>query len=334
MSGPWHWHFAEGAWLHALWSVPIAVGLAWSSFRRRRRAVLLFAGSAKRGPVGVRTAIKAGLFAVALACAAIAVARPQGDEKEETVTLRGRDLVFLVDVSRSMLATDVVPTRLERAKLWINDLTKSLKGDRVALVAFAGSSSVKCPLTLDYSFFRLALAELSPRSVARGGTLIGDAIRKAMTQVFDGTPGRFRDIILITDGEDHESFPVQAAEQAGEQGVRIIAVGIGSEGDGALVPGGEESGREYLEYEGQRVRSAMDAGSLSQIATASAGGVFLNVGTGTIDLEQVYTDLIAGAEKNEIGTKSIKRYEELFQIVLAWAVLLLIVESLIDDRRR
>ncbi len=334
MSGPWQWHFAEGVWLHALWGVPVALGLAWYAYRQRRRAVALFAGSAKRGPVGVRTAVRAALFAAALACAAIAVARPQGDEQEETVTLKGRDLVFLVDVSRSMLATDVVPTRLERAKLWIKDLAKNLKGDRVALVAFAGASSVKCPLTLDYAYFRLALDELSPRSVPRGGTLIGDAIRKALTQVFDGTPGRYRDVILITDGEDHESFPTQAAAQAGEQGVRIIALGIGSEGEGALVPQGEEAGKEYVEFEGERVRSKMDAGSLAQIAAASAGGVFLNVGTGTIDLERVYRDLIAGAEKNEVGSTSIKRYEEKFQIVLALAVLLLIVESFIDDRRK
>lgn len=334
MSGPWQWHFAAGPWLHALWGVPVAVALAWYAYRQRRRAVALFAGSAKRGPIGVRAAIKAGLFAVGLACAVVAVARPQGDEKEETVTLKGRDLVFVVDVSRSMLATDVVPTRLERAKLWINDLTKNLKGDRVALVAFAGASSVKCPLTLDYAYFRLALDELSPRSVARGGTLIGDAIRKTLTQVFDATPGRFRDVILITDGEDHESFPTQAATQAGEQGVRIIALGIGSEGEGALVPRGEEAGKEFVEFEGERVHSKMDAGSLAQIATASAGGVFLNVGTGTVDLEQVYRDLIAGAERSEIGSKSIKRYEEKFQIVLVLALVLLIVESFIDDRRR
>lgn len=334
MSGPWQWHFAEGAWLHALWAVPTSAALAWYAYRKRRRAVMQFAGSAKRGPVGVRTAIRAGLFVVALACAVFAAARPQGDEKEETVTLRGRDLVFVVDVSRSMLATDVVPTRLERAKLWINDLTKNLRGDRVSLVAFAGASSVKCPLTLDYAYFRLALDELSPRSVPRGGTLIGDAIRKTLTQVFDATPGRFRDIILITDGEDHESFPTQAAAQAGEQGVRIIALGIGSEGEGALVPRSDEAAKEFVEFQGERVHSKMDAGSLAQIAGASAGGVFLNVGTGTIDLEQVYKDLIAGAERSEIGSKAIKRYEEKFQMVLALALALLLAESLIDDRRR
>lgn len=334
MSGPWQWHFAEGAWLHAMWAVPLAGVLAAYAYRMRRRAVMLFAGNAKRGPIGVRSAVKAAMLVVAIGLCVVAVARPQGDEKEETVTLKGRDLVFLVDVSRSMLATDVVPSRLERAKLWINDLTKNLKGDRVALVAFAGASSVKCPLTLDYAYFHLALDELSPRSVQRGGTLIGDAIRKTLTQVFDSTPGRFRDIILITDGEDHESFPTQAAAQAGEQGVRIIALGIGSEGEGALVPKGDDAPKDYVEFDGERVHTKMDSSSLAQIATASSAGVFLNVGTGTIDLEQVYKDLIAGAERSEIGSKSIKRYEEKFQVVLAIALALLIVEGIIDDRRR
>src|SRR5207248_2088929 len=124
-----------------------------------------------------------------------------------------------------MLAQDVAPSRLERTKIWINDLVGSLRGDRVSLVAFAGAAVVKCPLTLDYGYFRMSLEELSPGSVPRGGTLIGDAIRKTMSQVFDvggAAASRHRDIILITDGEDHESFPVQAAEQAGKDGVRII----------------------------------------------------------------------------------------------------------------
>lgn len=335
MSWPWDWHLAQAMWLHAAWAAPIAVGLAWWAFHRRRRAVRAFAGAnAARGPSGVRVAIKAACLALALVAGALALARPQGDPQEETVTLRGRDLVFVIDVSRSMLAQDVVPSRLERAKLWINDLTKNLRGDRVALVAFAGAASVKCPLTLDYSYFRLALDELSPRSVPRGGTLIGDAIRKTLAQVYDGAPGRFRDLILITDGEDHESFPTQAAAQAGEQGVRIIALGIGSEGEGALVPKGDEATKDYLDYEGARVRSKMDASGLAQIAGATPGGVFLNVGTGTIDLERVYADLIAGAERRDMGAKSAVRYKEMFQYVLALALVLLVMEALIDDRRK
>lgn len=334
MTGPWQWHFADGAWLNALWVVPIAATLAYYAYRKRSRAIMQFAGHAKRGPVLRAWALKSALFALALALSVIAVARPQGEEKEESVSLRGRDLVFMVDVSRSMLASDVKPNRLERAKLWITDLTKGLKGDRVALVAFAGASSVKCPLTLDYAYFRLALEELSPQSVQRGGTLIGDAIRKALTQIFDSTPGRFRDIILITDGEDHESFPAQAAAQAGEQGVRILALGIGSENEGAVVPRSEESPGEFVEYEGEQVHSKMDSTGLAQIAAASAGGVFLNVGTGTIDLERVYSDLIAGAESSEIGTRVVRRYDEKYQFVLALALALLIAESLIDDRRR
>jgi Ca-activated chloride channel family protein len=322
-------HFAEAAWLWALLAVPVAAGLLLWSAWRRRGAARVFAGATASPQLGAASRAariaRAVTVLLALALLPLALARPQWNPREEEVSVKGRDVVFLVDVSRSMLATDVSPSRLGRAKLWINDVANSVKGDRVALVAFAGASSIKCPLTLDYGYFRMALDELSPASVPRGGTLIGDAIRKTLSQVFDGTEGRGRDIILITDGEDQESFPVQAAEQAAKQGVRIIAIGIGSE-SGSLVPG---EGNSVVTYGGERVRSKMDPAGLSQIAGASKGGVFFNVGVGTIDLERVYQDLIASAEKSELAKQTTVRYEEKFQLFLAVAVGLLMLEVLL-----
>lgn len=320
-------HLGEPGWLVALWALPlVALLLAWA-WRKRRRAAVAFAGAPGERRV-LWSTLRAGAPLLALALLAFALARPQWNPREEEVSVKGRDVVFLIDVSRSMLAQDVAPSRLGRARLWINDVAGSLKGDRVGLVAFAGASSVKCPLTLDYGFFRMAVDELSPGSVARGGTLIGDAIRKTLSEVFDGTEGRGRDIILITDGEDQESFPVEAAEQAGKQGVRIIALGIGSEG-GSLVPG-EGSG--VLTHGGEQVRSRMDAGSLARIAAASRDGVFFNVGTGTIDLERVYQDLIASAEKSELSKQTTVRYEEKFQLFLGACVGLLMLEVFLRGR--
>jgi Ca-activated chloride channel family protein len=236
-----------------------------------------------------------------------------------------------------MLATDLAPSRLERAKLWVRDLAASLKGDRVALVTFAGAARVECPLTLDRAFFRMTLDEASPDDIQLGGTAIGDAIRKAVRDVFElaGTappPGASaRDIILITDGEDHESLPTEAAAAAGKLGVRIIAIGLGDPAAGATVPGDDQR---PLRRDGQIVRSRMDAQALADIAAATPGGVFLNVGTGTISLDTVYRDLIATSPQVTTGTSTFLRHRELFRWPLLAAVALLALEPLIPLRRR
>jgi len=257
----------------------------------------------------------------------IAIAQPQSDPSEVEVEARGRDVAFIVDVSRSMLVQDVAPSRLEKAKLWINDLVDELGNDRVALVAFAGSTTVVSPLTTDRLFFKLALEELSPQSVGIGGTNIGDAIRKTMDIVFIEDPqlelNNFRDIVLISDGEDQESLPIEAARQAGLAGARIIAIGIGSR-DGQLVP----VDRSSFKSNQQRVNSKLESGTLKAISAASPGGVYLEVGTGTIDLAQVYKELIATAEQRIIETSSSVQYTERFQFFLALGLIFIVLDSL------
>jgi len=244
----------------------------------------------------------------------------------------------VVDVSRSMLSRDVVPDRLSRTKLWINDLVNTIGGDRVGLVAFAGVPVVKCPLTLDHGFFRMELDELSPASAPRGGTLIGDAIRKAMTDVLEPGQGRHRDMILFTDGEDQGSFPVEAAKAAGEAGIRIIAVGIGSELEGSLVPADQAAENRYVEHEGSQVRSRLDGTTLAAITNAAretgGQGVFLHVGTGTMDFDTVYRDLIASAEQGETSQLATVTYRELFPWFLGLAAICLVVEPLVPLARR
>jgi Ca-activated chloride channel family protein len=233
-----------------------------------------------------------------------------------------------------MLAEDLVPNRLERAKLAIRDAIDRLQGDRVALVAFAGTAVVKCPLTLDYGFFRLALDEIEPESVSRGGTMIGDAIRKTMDSVFKGQDAQFQDIILITDGEDQESYPVEAARAAGQRGIRLIAIGLGDENEGRRIPITNEQGeRTFLTYRGQEVWSKLDADTLRRMVNATPGGRYLNVSTGAIDLGDVYTKLIASAQKRALEDETTERYEEKFQIFLAVAFLLLCAETIVRERR-
>ncbi len=336
------WRFGSPAALLLLIAVPVVGLLLWLAFLRRHRALERFEGVTPQDsrPSGVRAGVKVMLSMIAVSSLMVALARPQADPIEETVTVRGRDIVFLVDVSKSMLSRDAVPSRLGRAKLWINDLVNTLKGDRVGLVAFAGVPVVKCPLTLDYGYFRMALDELSPASVPRGGTLIGDAIRKTVSEVLEPGPGRYKDIVLITDGEDQGSYADQAAQKAAEMGVRIIAIGIGSELEGALVPSEEGNSQKFIEHDGRKVHSRMDSSTLASIASAASaaagenggGGVFLNVGTGTMDLDRVYHDLIGSAERKETETKSNVTYRELFPYFLGLAAICLAVEPLVGGR--
>lgn len=332
---------ANPDWLMWLWALPALLGLFVFAWRRRRRAVARFAQAGLAERIGlrlapIRSAQRVLAALAALGCIAAALARPQWDPTPTQTQRKGRDVVFLIDVSRSMLARDLPPSRLERSKLWINDLASSLKGDRVGIVAFAGAASIRCPLTTDYAFFRLTLEELDPRSAPRGGTNIGDAIRKTITDVFKAdpdSPSKFRDIVLITDGEDQESLPVEAAQRARELGIRIIALGIGSDTSGAAIPvENSRGGERNLSYQGAEVKTAQDSKTLREIATASAGGVYLNVGTGTIDLERVYADLIRGAELTNIEEVETVRYREGFQYLLALALGLLFMEALIRDR--
>ena len=326
--------------LYLLWVIPLLVGVFLFAAKRRRRSLEEFADREllphiQPEGVGARRRWKAALLLTGFALAVMALARPAWNPTAREVVRRGRDVVFVLDVSKSMLAQDLAPNRLERAKLAIVDTIERLEGDRVALVAFAGTAVIKCPLTLDYGFFRLALTDISPQSVTRGGTLIGDALRKTMEEVFDARQTEFRDVILITDGEDHESFPVEAARQMGESKIRLLAIGLGDQEQGRRIPVTGRGGRKtFLQYEGQEVWTKLDGDTLRQMVNATPGGRYLNVSTGAIDLGDVYVKLIAGAQKTELGSTEIERYEEKFQIFLGVAFLLLIAELTIRERRR
>ena len=166
--------------------------------------------------------------------------------------------------------------------------------------------------------------------------MIGDAIRKAAEEVFDKQSRLYKDIILITDGEDHDSFPVQAAEKAAEQGIRIIAIGLGNEEEGARIPITDETGRKtFLTYRGQEVWTKLNGDMLREIVYATDGGKYLLVEPGTtLDLGEIYEDLIASAEKRELESVTMTKYDETFQIFLALGLVLLVSEVFISERKR
>jgi Ca-activated chloride channel family protein len=326
--------------LYLLWLVPVLVAAFVYAGHKRRTALKLFIDMGLLDRIAItvsraRRRWKAALLLIAVVFMIMAMTRPGWNPRAETIERRGRDVVFLLDVSRSMLAEDLVPNRLERAKLAIRDCIESIEGDRVALVAFSGTAAIKCPLTLDYGFFRMMLSNISTDSIARGGTMMGDAVRKVVNDVFDDQVKEFKDIVLITDGEDHDSFPVDAAKAAGEKGVRLIAIGLGDENEGRRIPVTNHAGQKsFLTYNGQEVWSRLDADTLRKMVNVTPGGRYLNVSTGTIDLGSVYQSLIADAEKKMLESKTIKRYEEKFQIFLSIAFFFICIEAITSERKQ
>ncbi|MHC4620318.1 MAG: VWA domain-containing protein [Planctomycetota bacterium] len=283
--------------------------------------------------------LKAFLLVAAFISIVVALTEPKWNPQPQRIKRKGRDVVILLDTSRSMMAEDIKPSRLERSKIAISDLLETLQGDRIAIVTFAGNATVKCPLTQDYAFVRMALADISTQSTSRGGTMIGDAVRKAATDVFDRQSREFKDIILITDGEEHEgyeSFPEQAAEKAAAEGIRIIAIGLGDENEGSRIPiTGPDGEKTFLKYKGREVWSRLDGDLLRKIVYATRGGKYLSVEPGkTFDLGEIYEGLIASAEKRELESATMMKYDEKFQIFIALGITLIICETLISERKK
>jgi len=333
----------KALWL--LFAVPAVLVPAYLwCFWQKARALRVLASSEMLKKINNAVSLKRQVFKALLLLASfvsivVALTEPKWNPQAQKIRRQGRDICILLDTSRSMLAEDIKPSRLERSKIAIADLLETLAGDRIALVTFAGNSTVKCPLTQDYAFVRMALADISTESTSRGGTMVGDAIRKATEEVFDKQSREYKDIILITDGEEHEgyeSFPVQAAEKAAADGVRIIAIGLGDENEGSRIPmTGPNGQKTFLKYKGEEVWSKVGGDLLRNVVYVTEGGKYLSVGPGTtLDLGQIYENLIASAAKRELESTTMLKYDEKFQIFVALGLVLLICEALISERKK
>lgn len=307
--------FVHRSILLAAWVLPLVLLLAWVAVRRQRRvrARILAAPMAARLLPPFSTAAYATrvtLITLALGAFVVAVARPRFGTDVELVEETGADLVVLLDVSRSMLSEDVFPNRLERAKTYVRDLMLRLRGDRIGVVAFAGRPVLACPLTSDHAFVKLVLEDLDPDFAPRGGTAIGDAIRLGL-ELTDDVPERDKAFVVLTDGEDHESFPLEAARLAAQRKVQIFTIGIGDPVAGATIPVGAAGGKR-LEYQGELVRSKLDESLLKDIAVAT-GGAYVPAGTGTYDLGQVYVDHLAKLRASTLAGEQRVRLKERYQ---------------------
>ena len=275
---------------------------------------------------------KALLLLLASTFGIVAAAGPRFGTDYEEISHRGVDVFVLLDVSRSMLAEDVVPNRLDRAKTDIHDLLNHVAGDRVGLIAFAGKPMIIVPLTTDHSFFLQVLRAVDTNSAPRGGTAIGDAIRLAL-RAMPPEADRERAIVLITDGEDHESMPLEAAWDAAERQIRILTIALGNPEEGGRIPIRDERGnRTYLQHDGQEVWSRMDESTLREIARITEGA-YVAAGTRTYDLGQIYADSIGRMQGNAHQAEQRQRQRHQYQVFLAVAVLCLLLYIVAPEHR-
>ena len=320
--------FANPWVLYLLWLAP-AMAVGWYAVNRRRERTLstfispLMQAKLRPPSSSTRFVWQIGLIAAGLLLMMVAAARPQWGMREETVYQRSRDLVIALDVSRSMLANDVHPNRLERAKADIMDLIKELPGDRVALVAFRRTAILLCPLTTDYAYLREALDAVTIDSAPRGETNIGDGIVKAM-EAFESDESAHKAIILISDGGDLSGTVIKAAEKAGERHIPIFTVGIGNR-QGSTIP---EEGKpsEKVKYKGENVVTKLDNDVLYSIASKT-GGAYLPVETAsmtTLTLGTLYRDYLRQISGRDMDETLQRRHVERYQYFLFPAVLLLL----------
>ena len=294
-----NWHWGHPGWVHAIWAAIAIVLVLWFLEQSGRAALtrlltpVMQHRLVDRVSPSRRIARLASVF-VCLSAAVVALMRPYvpGGTIANTGTRAAADIVVVLDVSKSMLAEDVAPNRLGRAKAEIRSLVNRLPGHRIGLVAFAGRATMLAPLTTDYGFYRMILRGTNTSSVSRGGTRIGDALREAI-KAFPKSAGA-KIIILITDGEDHESYPVDAAKEAAEFGIRIFAVGFGSEeGSQILITDPEtQAKRPVTDKQGNVVTTRLDGDMLRKLSVELTKGVYVPAATSALDLDSIRSEHI------------------------------------------
>jgi len=316
---------------------PALAAFFWWAARVRQRLLAAFIdarllAALTTGVSPRRQKIRAALLVAAVACLIIALARPQWHFDWDKVEQRGLDIVVAVDTSKSMLATDIAPNRLARAKLATLDLMQQARSDRLGLVAFAGEAYLSCPLTIDDTAFRQSVEALDVHTIPEGGTAIATAINTALTAFKEGD--HFKVMVLLTDGEDNDSEAgaLAAAQDAAKAGLKIFTVGIGTAAGDLLRTTDANGDSDYVrDPDGNVVKSHLNERLLKQIAAAT-GGFYLPLGPQTMDT--LYERGIAPLPKSDAQEKLVRRYHEQYQWPLGVAILLLLLEILLPDRTR
>ena len=326
---------------HLLWLLllvgPAMIAFFWWSWRVRQRLIAQFVHSRLLGnlTVGVsrrRQRFRAMLLVAAVLLSIAALARPQWGFTLEEARQKGLDVVVAIDTSRSMLAADVVPNRLARAKLAALDLKRLARTDRVGLVAFAGSAFLQCPLSFDDEAFRQSVEALDVNIIPQGGSALAEAIDTARG-AFKEKSDNYNVLILFTDGEDNDGRALEAAREAAKAGVRIYTIGVGTP-NGELLRITDGKGRsDYVRDEqGNVVKSRLNEPLLQDIAKAAQGFFMLLAGANTMDM--LYERGLAPLPKTEQSVRHVRRHHERYQWFLALAIILLVSEMFLPERQR
>lgn len=318
--------------------LPAVVVFFWYAARHKRRAVERFGDmelmQRLSDSVNRRAQLIKKIVTLAVLAALVtALARPQFGSRVETVTREGQDIVVAIDVSASMLAEDIVPNRLEKAKHEVASLIDRLGGDRIGLVVFAGEAFVQSPLTVDYGAAMMFLNAIEPDVIPVPGTDLGLALDVSL-DAFDETERQHRALVIITDGEDHEEEIAPRIERAVELGVRIHTVGMGSP-DGVPIPEFDAAGvrRGFKRDEnGDVVTTRLDEETLQGIAQQT-GGRYFRATTAESELNELIEEIDALGGR-QLEAQELTQFEEQYQIFLALGMVLLVIELVIPERRR
>ena len=329
--------FGHPEWLHALWGLVLIAWLYWTLLRRRERQLARLVAP-ELWPVMTperssrRQRIRLVLWLVAMTLVGFALARPQWGFRWEDIKRRGLDIFVVLDTSRSMSAQDIKPNRLQRAKWGVRDLVGKLQGDRIGLIAFAGSSYAACPLTIDYAAFAAMLEDVYVGFIPRGGTAITQALETSLRS-FEAGGIADRAIVLVTDGEDHEGDPLSLIPELKAKNVRVYAVGVGT-AEGELIPDEASGHAGFLkDRAGNVVKSALHEDVLRRLALET-GGAYVRSTPADFGLERIYDQGIAQLKRAEQAGRLSRIYEERYPWFVGAALLLLLAEALVSLRER
>jgi Ca-activated chloride channel family protein len=330
--------FGSALWLWALLALPLLAFLFVRAEWRGAQRLGQFVAPRLLPQLGAavnrtRRMLRFGLILLGIALAIVSLAKPRWGYTYEELKRRGLDLIVAVDTSRSMLANDIPPNRLQRVKLAVQDLLTELKGDRVGIIAFAGRAFLQAPLTIDYEAAAEALNDLDTETIPEGGTNISEAIAVA-TRTFGKSAMGNRALIIFTDGEELQGDALKVAQTAADAGVRIFTIGVGTP-EGSLIPLPSQMGGSTFvkDPNGQVVKSKLDEKRLREIAELT-GGVFLPLGNGPATMRQLYTDGLAQLQTGEIDARISRQPIERYQWPLGAAILALATSMLISERGR
>lgn len=327
--------FANPDFLYLLLLLPVLILLFIINGIRRKRALRRLGNSGIVGTLipemsGVRPLLKFILQLLVYSACIIVLARPQFGSKIEDVKKEGVEVIIALDVSNSMLAEDIQPDRLERAKQAISRLVDNLQNDRIGLIVFAGNAYIQLPVTTDYVSAKMFLASIGPEMVPKQGTAIGSAIELGIKSFSPGE-GKSKAMVVITDGENHEDDPVTSASDAAKAGVVIHTIGIGS-AEGVPIPINFNGRKEYLkDPEGNTVISKLDEDVLKRIAMTT-NGTYVRASNTNIGLDEIFEE-IRKLKTSELESTIYTEYNDQFQIFAAIALFLLIVDFIIMDRK-